>query len=267
MSLIDKALGVVSTVKKVSQLGEKLGIKANLPPGAEPSKGGTTANAQFFQGADRDWRVKLSLPKGYESSPIMAPLAATGGFMFPFTPQITMQHSANYQTMDPVHNNYPFLSYQNSRVDSMTITGDFFCEDASEAAYWVAAVHYLRSVTKMVFGEGGADAGAPPPVVKLNGYGDYVFKNVPVVVTQFSVDLSKDVDYIATGLAASKTESAPSEKNTTINSEPKAGVSWAPTKSTITVVVQPLYSRETVRQFSLDKFIKGEYVAKGSGYL
>lgn len=304
MSLINKALGAVSTVKQVSQWAENISSGSifnwNGPKGGETAKGAAPTNAQFFQGADRDWRVKLSLPKGYESSQIMAPLKATGGFMFPFTPQIAIQHSANYQTMDPVHNNYPFLSYQNSRVDSMSITGDFFCEDATEAAYWVAAVHYLRSVTKMVFGEAGENAGAPPPVVKLNGYGDYVFKNVPVVVTQFSVDLSKDVDYIATGIGgAPKSPATASSPNNLLskipgigeaqnalnnakNMLPKSfkggaasnsdggagqGVAWAPTKSTITVTVQPLYSRETVRQFSLDKFVKGEYVVKGTGYL
>jgi hypothetical protein len=42
------------------------------------------------------------------------------------------------------------------------------------------------------------------------------------------------------------------------------GVAWAPVKSTITVTVQPLYSREQVRNFSLDRFIKGDYVL-GSG--
>ena len=45
------------------------------------------------------------------------------------------------------------------------------------------------------------------------------------------------------------------------------GVTWVPVRSTINVTVQPLYSREQVRQFSLDSFVKGEYVFKGSGYL
>jgi hypothetical protein len=78
----------------------------------------------------------------------MRPLSETNGFVFPFTPTIMMQHSATYQPMTPVHNNYPFLSYENSKVDAMTITGQFFCEDSVEAAYWIAAVHYLKSVTK-----------------------------------------------------------------------------------------------------------------------
>jgi hypothetical protein len=171
--------------------------------------------------------------------------------------------------MSPVHNNYPFLSYENSKVDAMTITGSFFCEDAVEAAYWIAAVHYLKSVTKMAFGA-DTNAGAPPPVVKLNGYGDYVFKDVPVVITNFNVEMPNDCDYISTGLSAGAPAAGVVSKVASavgINlpgSSVAQGVAWAPVKSTITVTVQPLYSREQVRNFSLDKFIKGDYVL-GSG--
>ena len=246
----------------------------NLPPGGETGNKFSITNAEFSQGVNRDWRVKLSLPAGYETSDIIAPLRITNGFVFPYTPQINIQHTANYQSLSPVHNNYPFLSYENSKVDAMQISGDFYCEDSADARYWVAAVHYLRSVSKMVYGQ-SANTGAPPPIVKLNGYGDYVFKNVPVVVTQFSVDLPKDVDYIATGLSAGNSQSAsstianfigaPNLSSTAISSA--QGVTWVPVRSSISVTVQPLYSREQVRQFSLDSFVKGEYVFNGSGYL
>jgi hypothetical protein len=296
---VQQTVGTVSnTVNSLKNNGLTSIFNWAGPAGAETGSKTSATTAQFYQGADKDWRVKLSLPKGYEDSQIMSPLKSTGGFVFPFTPQITMQHSASYQTMDPMHNNYPFLSYQNSRVDSMNIVGEFFCEDASDAAYWVAAVHYLRSVSKMVYGSSNVNNGSPPPVVKLNGYGDYVFKNVPVVVTQFSVDLPKDIDYIATALGGSAGGAASSSALGTVDSilqkfggGPAAsqlsslyknfanngsassasgsaqGVTWVPVKSTVSVTVQPLYSRETVRQFNLDSFVKGDYVKKGSGYL
>ena len=44
--------------------------------------------------------------------------------------------------------------------------------------------------------------------VKLNGYGDYVFNNVPVVITTFTVDMPSEVDYIATGTQRKNTLSA-----------------------------------------------------------
>jgi len=39
---------------------------------------------------------------------------------------------------------------------------------------------------------------------------------------------------------------------------------WAPTKCIVSVVLMPTYSRRSVQQFSLDKFVSGGY-AKGSG--
>lgn len=265
---------ISNTVNAVrsGDLGSLLRSK-NLPFGGETGQKLSITNATFNQGAQRDWRVRLSLPAGYESSQIIAPLKVTNGFIFPYTPQIQIQHSANYQAMTPIHNNYPFYSYENSKPEAISITGDFYVEDAAEAQYWVAAVHYLRSVTKMAYGA-TSNSGSPPPVVKLNGYGDYVFKDVPVVITQFSVDLPKDVDYIAAGLSPGTPQSileslasfmGPPKGNSTAPTS--QGVAWVPVRSTFTVTVQPLYSREQVRQFSLDAFVNGSYVFNGTGYV
>lgn len=177
--------------------------------------------------------------------------------------------------MEPIHNNYPFLSYQKSSIENISITGDFFVEDSNEARYWIGMVHFLRSVTKMRYGGESLDTGAPPPVLKLNGYGDYVFKNVPVVVKNFTMDLPKDVDYIATGLAQGKYgTTGGSEQSRLLAAQeegfedaPQTGVAWAPVKSTITIIVQPLYSRQQVREFSLEKFVKGDYVFNGKGFI
>jgi hypothetical protein len=92
-----------------------------------------------------------------------------------------------------------------------------------------------------------SNQGSPPPVIKLNGYGDYVFKNVPVVVTMFSVDLPNDVDYIQVGLGENG--------------------SWVPVRSQMSVTVQPIYSRKSVTQFSLDAFVNGSYVVNGKGFI
>lgn len=265
-------------------LASSIARSLNLPIGGETGNAAAATAAQF-KGAEGDWRVRLSIPPAYPSSNLLAPLKDTKGFMFPYTPQIQISHSANYQNLAPVHNNYPFLSYENSRVEAITITGDFYCETSVDANYWVAAIHYLRSVTKMSYGK-TANEGSPPPVVKLNGYGDFVFKNVPVVVSKFSVDLPKDVDYISCGIGAGGASSAlgavgglaqklgagaaVSQVTNFLSGATgagSAGVGWAPVRSTITVTVQPLYSRESVRQFSLDSFVKGDYVSKGSGYL
>jgi len=217
-----------------------------LLPGAVPTTGAAFTDANWGSQTDLDWRVRLSVPQAYKSSALLSPLIETNGFMFPYTPQILVQHSANYNSLAPTHSNYPFPHYQNSQIDSMTIIGEFLIENAQEGEYWIAAVHYLRSITKMAYGA-SSNQGAPPPVVKLNGYGDYVFKNVPVVVQMFSVDLPSDVDYIQVGLGENG--------------------SWVPTRSQISVVVQPAYSRKSVAEFSLDAFVNGAYVVDGKGFI
>ena len=45
------------------------------------------------------------------------------------------------------------------------------------------------------------------------------------------------------------------------------GVSWAPTQSLITVTVQPIYSRREIEQFSLQKYVNGDYVKSGGGFI
>jgi len=242
---------------------------ANLLPGGETGAGGAATSASFVSSA-KDWRVRLSLPQNetFLSSGIIKPLIATNGLVFPYTPSIQISHVANYTPFSPTHSNYPVLQYQNSSVDSFTVQAPFYCEDSSEAAYWIAAVHFLKSVTKMSFGP-DANAGAPPPILKLNGYGDYVFKNVPVVVTNFQMDLPNTDDYISTGLSymteqermlAEQNEGFEDDEIDPASKETPKGISWAPVKSTLQITLQPIYSREQMRQFSLEKFVKGDYI-------
>ena len=224
-------------------------------------------------GGLRDWRVRLSLPTNLPafappSAPerpqiigraedgaaifdepeeqitdILAPLRGTNDSMvFPYTPNIFMTHSANYSKMTPVHSNYPFPIYENSQVDQFIIQGEFTAENVEEARYWLAAVHFLRSVTKMAYGKSETQ-GSPPPVLKLNGYGDFVFKDLPVVVESFQLNMPSDVDYIQVPNVGQSTGS------------------WVPVRSEMSVGVFPTFSRDRVNKFSLDKFVRGEYVA------
>ena len=225
--------------------------------------------AKFATSAPKDWRVKLSMPpidawknttpggQDYASfqRPILTPLINTNGFIFPYTPAVTLTHSANYSSMDPIHNNYPFAAYENSKLDKITIVGDMYCENSFDASYWVAGVHFFRTMTKMFFGEGD-NAGSPPPIIKLNGYGDYVFNNVPVAVTQFSVEMPKDVDYIPSSFLVG-------------NELSDIGAGYVPVKSVFTVTLLPMYSRESVRKFNLNDFAQGKLInpTNGRGFI
>lgn len=230
---------------------------AGIPAGAEPNYNYAPVSAEFSSSPEtRDWRVKIDCPIIYDQNIIFTPLAKTMGMIFPYLPQITMSHTANYQQMDIVHTNYPFYAYKNSQVDEITITGKFTVQNQEEARYWLGCMHFLRTVTKMYFGQ-GPNLGNPPPICILNGYGDFVFNKVSCVVKNFSVQLGEDVDYIATNLGVTAgTESGPN-------------LSFVPTLSTITVTLLPVYSRDRIKSFNLDAFAKGQLVigSDGQGFI
>lgn len=221
---------------------------SGIPAGAEANFDIITVAAQFSESApEKDWRVKISCPLITDASSVMAPLSNTGGMIFPYLPQITMSHSANYQQMDISHINYPFFAYRNSQVDEIQITGKFTVQDRVEADYWLAAVHFLRTVTKMFFGT-GQHLGNPPPICTLNGYGDFVYKDVSCIIKNFTVTMPNDVDYIQAGQGGSG-----------------SSVTYVPVSSEISVTVQPVYSREKIKSFDLMAFANGQLVLGNDG--
>lgn len=226
--------------------------------GAEPpSPNSATAvlvdNSTAPGGVDsttNDWRVSLSVPDVIKTSPILAPFKNTSNkLIFPFNPTILFGNSANYSTVHPVHTNYPFYAYENSQVDAITVAGEYYSQNQEDAKYWIAVLHFLRTMTKMFYG-GGENSGTPPLMTRLNGYGKHVLNNIPCVITTFSVDLPSDVDYIQVD----------------INNE----ANYVPTRAQVNVTLQPLYSRLTQSRFDLRKFANGEFVtndANNSGFI
>jgi hypothetical protein len=242
---------------------------AGLNTGAE-SPLNTSGEARWSsRDSVTDFRVKLTLPQAsklrdtFFKDKLLNPLSDTGGIVFPLTPSIILQHQASYNPLAMTHSNYPFYAYQHSEVSSFTVVGDFPVQNYEDAQHWVASLHFLRAVTKMFFGS-GANQGNPPPILKFNAYGDNVFKNVPVVVTNFSCELTNSVDYISTtqGSAARKNainEVSGAERVALGLSDPKltAPTSWAPAMSMFNIQLQPVYSRETVKNFNMQDFVSG----------
>ena len=105
-----------------------------------------------------DWRVRLSLAPSanylYKSAipGILAPLVATDGVVFPYTPAINLSYVANYDGTHPTHTNYKINQYKNSSVEGITVTADFTCQDTFEANYLLACIHFFKSMTKMFYG-------------------------------------------------------------------------------------------------------------------
>ena len=227
----------------------------------------------------RDWRVKLTIPSGasalrkaiLDNNDLLAPLVDTGGIFWPLTPAVVIQHSANYNPLAQTHSNYPFQAYQNSQVDSMNIIGEFPVQNQQDAAHWVATVNFLRTVTKMFFGKEQDLKGNPPPILHMSGYGDHMFQKVPVIINTFNVELRPGIDYISTkqntvyrGQLAS-VGSTGRELGATQQFNPNSiDQTWAPTLSNISVLVTPIYSRESIKNFSLSDFARGKLNGKGT---
>lgn len=217
-------------------------------PNPEPQKRQITVPTvvDTINSTVKEWRVSLSVPSIISSgSNILGPLSDK--MIFPFTPTIQLSHTANYSQITPTHTNYVFNAYQNSRVENISITGEFIVENEADAKYWVACLHFLRTMTKMFYGGSGEHLGNPPLVSRLNGYGKHVLNNIPVLINNFSIELKNDVDYIPC----------------TIDGQ----TDYAPTQSSITVICMPNYARRTQSKFDLGKFARGEFVNKPEGFV
>jgi hypothetical protein len=130
------------------------------------------------------------------SSNILNPLYATNGLMFPYSPQITVSQDVNYQDISMVHTNSDFLSYQKTPSVSISITGKFSCQTQAEGAYSLACIHYLRTVSKMYFGQTDKNAGLPPPILLLNGYGTFMFNNLRVILKSHNYTYNEQMDTV-----------------------------------------------------------------------
>jgi len=154
------------------------------------------------QANTRDWRVRLSLapnsPYLYNSAAsgdLLFPLRLTDGIIFPYTPQITTNYQTNYSKTPLTHSNYQGLFYQNSQISNISMQATFTAQDTLEANYLLACIHFLRTVGKMFYGQDDF-AGAPPPLLYLNGFGEFQFNNHTVLLESFTYTLPADVDYI-----------------------------------------------------------------------
>ena len=231
------------------------------------------ARAKWSGRSDKtDWRVRLQIPTGadavYESilanNKLLDPLVPSRGIFWPLTPAVVIQHSANYNALAQTHSNYPFQAYQNSQVDSLNIIGEFPVQNADDAKHWVATINFLRTITKMYFGKEQALKGNPPPIMHLSGYGDHMFSKVPVIVNTFNVELRPGIDYISTRQNNSPYSTSRTRERMGLP-ELEDSQTWAPTLSNISVLVTPVYSRNSIKNFSLSEFARGELSGKGTG--
>jgi hypothetical protein len=257
-------------------------------------------NRQRKQANDGDWRVKLRLAGNSNylynafNPGILKPLEVTDGVIFPYTPTITTAYQAKYNAYELTHSNYKGYFYQGSSVGDITINATFTAQDTSEANYLLAVIHFFRSVTKMFYGQDDAALrGAPPPLVFLQGLGEYQFNLHPCVVSNFNYTMPNDVDYIralspnnnGTNLtnrrslqsgvtpfvnpSSSRLQNAglPLGGITTPAAPPTLGTNsptYVPTKMEIQITLLAIQTRSQVsNQFSLKQFANGDLIRGG----
>jgi hypothetical protein len=171
---------------------------------------------------------------------VLKPLEELNGVLFPYTPQIQVNHQASYDMMNLVHTNYTTPAYQYSKVETINITAQFTANYPAEAEYVIAMMHFFSSATKMFYGIDQL-AGTPPPVLFLDGYGPYTFNHVPVVLTNFDFTLPNEIDYISCTVKGQRQK--------------------VPTSLQVSLSMVPTYSRNKIsKQFGLVGFAKGALV-------
>tara|TARA_B100001057_G_scaffold178193_1_gene178993 strand:+ start:19938 stop:22334 length:2397 start_codon:yes stop_codon:yes gene_type:complete len=265
--------------------------------------------ASGVKNADGDWRVKLRLaPQATylykDPNPgILAPLAITDGIIFPYTPTIDIQYRAEYNAYSPTHSNYQHYFYKNSSVQTVQLQAEFTAQDTIEAEYLLACIHFLKSCSKMFYGQ-DAQRGSPPPLLYLTGLGEYQFNEAPCAITEFNYNLPNDVNYIrarsrhitrdddlqfqkplATATSNGNFSSINRLKTAVTNAlggttEPlqagaqpfkpspgnlgSKGATYVPTKMAMTINLLPIISRQAVsQQFSLKEYANGNLIKKG----
>ena len=278
--------------------------QATIAAATQRARNQQAIEVQRKQANEGDWRVRLRLAAGanylykdpgINSEGILWPLSITDGVIFPYTPKISSAYKANYSTSDLTHSNYRGYSYQNSYVDEISINAVFTAQDTTEANYLLAVIHFFRSVTKMFYGQ-DAQRGAPPPLVFLQGLGEFQYNLHPCVVSSFNYELPNDVDYIrarstnqagtsllqrrdrqtlptnslwssvvrlanatSTGLQPGALRYPPSVPSLGTNSP-----TYVPTKIEIQLSLLPIQSRQQIsQQFSLKNFANGNLLKGG----
>jgi len=258
---------------------------------------------------EADWRFKIRLSPYSEylyndpdmhrnGQGILAPLQSTDGVIFPYMPQITVPHTANYSNYTLTHSNYRGYFYQGSQVGDIIVNGTFTAQDTNEANYLLAVIHFFRSATKMFYGQDN-ERGTPPPLLYMSGLGDFQFAEHPCVLSNFNYTIPDTVDYVRAyetavsnvGLFQGRRSAAANSSwsstfsrllssalesgapNTIDNFvDPtyqgavkiSGGATYVPTTINIQLVLLPVQTRDAVsNKFSLKDYATGNLIKKG----
>jgi hypothetical protein len=211
----------------------------------------TTSDGPNKIGEKFDWRARLRPKEGgrsrffsqlnNEANYLLKPLDEAGGLIWQYTPTIFLSGSAEYNEALMQGMNYPINTFISSRPPDIPITADFSANNIYEARYLLAVMTFLKICTKGYFGDDAVakgTAGTPPPVLLFEYLGDHGFNKVPVVVTNWSMQLPDNVDYVPVQVADQ--------------------VTYVPTMTNIMINLKPQYTPHKLRRrFSLEAITSG----------
>jgi hypothetical protein len=211
-------------------------VDRKAPPGADPNANNPKpVQAQMGNTEKEDLRVFIRVPNGYRYNDSRLP----AGIRFPYTPQISVEHKADFTPQNPLHTNYSLNFYRSSSVSDITIQGMFTVQNDNDAIQYLAAVHLLRALTKGRFGGTDDYRGSPPPICRLTAYGTYMLNNAPISIASFKQDLPFDVDYYYLTRSS-------------------LGSAMVPIRSNITVVCKLMVSRSEMLTASVNNWLSGD---------
>lgn len=207
-----------------------------------------------------DWRARLRPKEGGKekfysavvgsddgSDSLLRPIQESNGLVWQYTPTIFLSGTAEYDQKLMQGMNYPINTFISGRAPDIPVTADFTANDAYEARYLLAVMTFLRVCTKAYFGDAAVangDYGTPPPVLIFEYLGDHGFNKVPVVVSNYQMQLPDDVDYVPVQVGDT--------------------VTYVPTRTNITVNLMPTYTPHKLRRrFDLDALANGKLYSDG----
>lgn len=229
-----------------------LGVGVKVLSAIFKKKNTPAAQVKIVNGeGNEDNRVKIRVPYSYltrftQGSSTKQELLSLGGIIFPYTPSISYEHKADYSNVPVMHSNFAINFYQRSYTTNISISGKFTVQNQYDAEVYLSTVHMLRALTKMRSG-GEDNSGSPPPVCRLDAYGDFMLKNVPVAISSFKIDLPEGVDYFTT-------------------KDYPFGETSVPTLSTISLTLVPMYSRAEMQKFTVTDWLT-KAKTRTDGYL
>ena len=205
----------------------------------------------------QDWRASLTWndSSDFKDTAIFEILPSKGldkhpAIIWPFTPQVGINYTANYDSIQTQQTNIATPAYTHSNVSDISVSGEFVANTLGDANYLYACIHFLKSATRSFNASDKlGKRGDPPVVLTFNYLGSGGFNNMPVVISAFNMSYPKEVDYVACSIGS-------------INS-------MVPAECTISVTLMPAFSRihlsgrTTAEAYSTERFIKGDLIEGG----